>query len=233
MDTESLHELTAAYALDALSPDEERAYEQHLAHCERCRRELAEFSEATTALAHGGDAGAPPPALRDRILDAARADRPNVVPLRPRWVRPLGAAAAVAAVAAVVLGIWAVSLSRSLDHSRSARADLRQAIAVIGDPRARRASLAGGNGMVFVAPDGATALVAFGLDRAAAGKTYEAWVIPAGRSPQPAGLFDSAGATTVVRLGRRAGPGTTVAVTMEPRGGSGAPTGPVLYQAHV
>ena len=71
METESIHDLTAAYALDALAPDEERAYEDHLAHCERCRAELAAFSDTATALAHGGDPVAPPPALRERILDAA------------------------------------------------------------------------------------------------------------------------------------------------------------------
>jgi len=32
-----IHELTAGYALDALDPDERRAYEAHLAGCERCR----------------------------------------------------------------------------------------------------------------------------------------------------------------------------------------------------
>ena len=41
MEANALHDLTAAYALDALDPDEARAYEEHLAHCERCRSELA------------------------------------------------------------------------------------------------------------------------------------------------------------------------------------------------
>jgi anti-sigma factor RsiW len=36
-----LHDLTAAYALDALDPDEAREYEAHLARCERCRAERA------------------------------------------------------------------------------------------------------------------------------------------------------------------------------------------------
>src|SRR5919108_5982985 len=98
MGTQALHDLTAAYALDALDADERREYEAHLARCERCRTELASLSEAATSLAYGVEAPAPPPQLRDRILERARAERPNVVPLRPRWAVPSAAAAVVAGV---------------------------------------------------------------------------------------------------------------------------------------
>ena len=36
-----LHELTAAYALDALDPEERETYEVHLAQCDRCREKNA------------------------------------------------------------------------------------------------------------------------------------------------------------------------------------------------
>ena len=52
MDTESIHDLSAAYALDALDDDERRAYEDHLAGCERCREEVASFSSTAGALAY-------------------------------------------------------------------------------------------------------------------------------------------------------------------------------------
>src|SRR5919204_4643290 len=99
MGAQALHDLTAAYALDALDPDERREYEAPLARCKRCRTELASLSEAATALAYGVDAPAPPPQLRERILEHARAERANVVPLRPRWAVPAAAAAAVAVAA--------------------------------------------------------------------------------------------------------------------------------------
>src|SRR5204862_5350511 len=100
MESIDIHDLTTAYALDALSPDEAREYEEHLATCERCRRELAELSSVAGTLAFGVESPPPPPALRDRILVAARAERDNVVPLRPRWTL---AAKAVTAVAAVLV----------------------------------------------------------------------------------------------------------------------------------
>ena len=36
MEPEALHELSAAYALDALEPDEREVFEEHLAGCESC-----------------------------------------------------------------------------------------------------------------------------------------------------------------------------------------------------
>src|SRR5512132_4483740 len=97
MEANAIHELTAAYALDALDPDEAREYEAHLAHCERCRSELATMSPTATSLAYATEAPAPSPELRARILQRARSERSNVVPLRPRWATPVAAVAAVAA----------------------------------------------------------------------------------------------------------------------------------------
>src|SRR5581483_11917789 len=107
-DVMDVHELTAAYALDALDADEAEAYEAHLAQCESCRVELAELSETAAALAFGVDSPAPPGRLRGAILDAAAAERANVVSLPHRaWgFRVAAAAAAVAACAAVGLGVW-------------------------------------------------------------------------------------------------------------------------------
>ena len=67
------HDLTAAYALDALDPDEAEAYERHLSQCEECREQLAELNETATALAFTTVAPAPPARLRASILDAAAA----------------------------------------------------------------------------------------------------------------------------------------------------------------
>src|SRR4051794_12328842 len=119
---DELHSLVAPYALDALDDDEERSFEEHLALCERCREELAGLREGAAALAYGAAGPAPSRELKDRILARARAERPNVVPIaRPRrnWTAPLAAAAAVAACAALGLGIWAATLKSDLDAARS------------------------------------------------------------------------------------------------------------------
>jgi anti-sigma-K factor RskA len=209
-----VHELTAAYALDALDSDERGRYEAHLGTCSTCREELARLSDVAGALAYGAEGPAPAPELRARILDAAAAD--NVVPLRRRaWAGP---ALAVAACVAVALAVWSVSLSRSLSHEREARADVGRALAVLADPSATRARVAGASGTVAVDSTGRGVVVLRGLDDAPRGKTYEAWVItPAGA--RAAGLFHGGGSTTIVPLTTPVPRGAVVAATVERAGG--------------
>jgi anti-sigma-K factor RskA len=218
VDDETLHDLTAAYALDALDGDEERAYEEHLRACARCREELAELSPVAASLAYGAAAAAPPAALRERILSEARAERERVVVLRPRWALPLAGVAAVAAAAAVALAVWAASLNGS-------RNDLRTALRIVGDPRAERVETP--RATVYVTPAGDAALVER-LPPARSGRTYQAWVI-AGGAPRSAGTFDGRG--DVVVLHRRVEAGDVVAVSVEPSGGSSRPTTTPLLQA--
>jgi anti-sigma-K factor RskA len=222
MESDAVHELTAAYALDALDEAEERQYEAHLALCERCREELAAFTEAASALAYGAQAPEPTPALRDRILEQARSERPNVVPLRSRGVWVAAAAAAVAACVAIGLGIWAASLSDSLSREREARARDARALAIVAQPDAKRLALVGRPGVVAVTPSGEAALVVRQLGAAPGGKTYEAWVIQGGK-PSRAGVFSGGGAVAV-RLERPVGRGAIVAVTVERKGGVDRPT---------
>jgi anti-sigma factor RsiW len=234
MDVRELHDLTAAYALDALDADEAEAYEAHLARCERCRAELAALTETAGALAWAVDAPAPPPTLRARLLDAAAAERANVVPLsgRPAWIfRATAAAAAVAACVAVGLGVWAGLLARSLQHERSARAADARAAEILADPASRRIGISGGNGLVAVSPEGDGVLVVRKLPSAPAGKTYEAWVIPRGGAPRPAGLFQGGLPSTIVQLGQPVPPGAIVAATVERAGGVSAPTRPPIFSA--
>jgi anti-sigma factor RsiW len=201
------HDLTAAYALDALEPDEARAYEEHLAGCAQCREELATLQAAAGSLAYAVLPASPPESLRGRILDAARAERPNVVPLRRRSTetRVLRAVAAVAACAVVGLAAWNVSLHHRVGHQ-----------ALSG------ASLIGAKGsVVFTGSRGA--LVVSDLARAPVGKTYEAWVIVNGHASE-AGLFAGGGSTVVVRLTRAVPAGSVVAVTLERAGGVSQPT---------
>ena len=217
-----VHELTAGYALDALDPAERATYEEHLSSCERCRADLQGFWQVSGALAHAAGGPMPPASLRGRILEQARSERSNVVPLRRRrvLVPALSAVAAVAAVAAIALGLWATSLSRDLDQSRSVSE-------VLGDPNARSFESEGGAARLVVAPSGDAALVVRELDPAPEGKDYEIWVFENG-VPQRAGLFEEPG---VALLTRQVEPGQTVAVTLEPDGGLDAPSGAPIFTA--
>jgi anti-sigma-K factor RskA len=196
-----VHDLTAAYALDALDAEEAEAYERHLAQCEECRTQLAELNETSAALAFGTVAPAPPVRLRASILDAAAAERSNVVPLlRRRWVAR-GLAVAATAAACIVVGL-AVALTHS-SHTHYVSLVLSRDPS--GNVEAR-----------------------FSGPAAPHGKTYEAWVIPKGKAPIPSGLF-AGGTGTTIRLKGTVPQNAVVAVTIERAGGARAPTmAPIL-----
>jgi len=228
MESLTMHDLTAAYALDALDAEEAREYEDHLATCEVCRAELAQLSGAAGALAFAVESPAPPEVLRSRILEAARAERPNVVPLRARWAAPTMAIAAVAAVAALGFGIWSISLSRSLDRERSARERIER---VLADPAASRLRVSGTNsGSLVVAGNGEAALIVSQLDRAPAGSVYEAWVIH-NNKPLRAATFAGGGKKALVLLDRRVPKDALVAVTLEKTPGAATPHGKILLHS--
>ena len=221
MEADALHDLTPAYALDALDAADTRAYESHLARCERCRDELAALSEAAGALAYATEAPGPPAELRARILQQAAQERGSVVPLRRKSVMPVAVVAAVAAAAAIALGIWAASLSSKLDR-REAQLNRQQRVAqILAEPGSRKISFS--RGTLVVAPGGEGALVVERLAPAGKGRTYEAWVATTG-APEPAGLFDG-GSGVAVPLEKPVPTGATVMVTNEPSGGRTTPSG--------
>jgi anti-sigma-K factor RskA len=198
MTNEDVHELAAAYALDALAGDERHQFETHLLECEQCRDELVSLRETVGVLAFSTEGPLPSADLRDRILVAAREERPTVVAFRPRRTRLyVGAAGALAACAALAIGLTLALSGGSSGPSLSVAVD-----------------------------QGVAQLAVSGLSAAPAGKDYEVWVIETGKSPSPAGLFKDG--EMVVKLSRPVPKGATVAVTLEKAGGTTSPTTPIL-----
>ena len=228
-----MHDLTPAYALDALGEQERREYEGHLRTCAQCQEELAGLRDTAASLAYSTLAVRPPTALRERLLSSLGAqETAQVIPLRRRRpVQVLGAAGAVAAAAAIALAVWAGSLSSSLSDERAAGREQASALEIIADPDASRIALAGVEGTLVVAEDGSAALAFSSLDLAPAGETYEAWVIRDGVAV-PAGLF-TGGDGASLRLSETVASGVVVAVTIEPAGGVDQPTSEPIFSAIV
>jgi anti-sigma-K factor RskA len=221
------HELIAGYALDALDPDDTARAKQLLETSEEAREELRALSDVAAAMATAASGPAPRPELRDRIIDSARAEQQSVVSLeahrRSRLAPVLGGAAAVAAVVALLLGLWGASAVRDRDDARSALDRERAVAAVLADPDARTVSLETGDGRLVVDDDGGAVLVLDGTGPAPEGKTYEVWVSD-GSAPVRAGLFDGANARDVVPVEQTVDSGSRVLVTVELAGGVDAPT---------
>src|SRR5215208_1425879 len=214
--SDTIHELSAAYAIDALDNGERQRFEAHLGDCARCRGDVDAFRTAAAGLAIADRAPPPPAGLRGQIIDAARAERPNVVTLRPRRRALWMPAAAVASAVAVAAAAWAVVLFDRVS-------DRDETIAVLSDPSARRLALShgvNGSAMLVVASSGDAALTGDFMP-APDGKEYEAWIIT--DRPHRAGMLGRGGRATLM-LRERLPKGATVAITLEREGGVDAPT---------
>lgn len=221
------------YAL-GLAEDEERGeIESHLARgCETCHANLRE-ALALNALMLASVVQAKPRAqLKRRILAGF-----GIEPMRWGW---LGAfAAACLAALAAWLSIQERHRSDELAGARqnllavtAERNRLQQIFGFLDQPDTQQVNFGQGqprlpHGTVFVNPKLGVLLIAGNLPPLASGRTYEMWVIPKGGAPRSAGLFDAAPEGSALHL--LPGPLDAaslgaVAVSVEPRNGSPAPT---------
>ncbi|WP_010203621.1 anti-sigma factor [Salinibacterium sp. PAMC 21357] len=149
-----------------------------------------------------------------------------------RWfTRPATALAAVAAAVALIVtgGVVADSIGRaSLDQTSfaSQQADQLAAINAASDSQRLVSTVAGGATATFVwsAELASSVVIVDGLEALSADQVYELWYIDESGA-RPAGLMDAAedGPTWRVLDGDMA-VGDVIGVTIEPKGGSDAPT---------
>ncbi|WP_116103262.1 anti-sigma factor [Amycolatopsis thermalba] len=225
-----VHMLTGAYALDALDELERRRFEEHLTECPDCEREVAEL-RATTARLGAAVSETPPPALRDRVLKQVRQVRQEPPARRTatrsrNWTTRLLAAAAVIAIAvAAVSGVLAVRAERQVDTAQAQYAALTELLSA-PDVRTVSGTDAGiaGEARLVVSPSRDRAMLTMsGMPDQPADVTYQAWTIDAS-GPRSAGVMGHAGTTGAPLMFTGLAGVRTVAVTVEPAGGSGRPT---------
>ncbi|MFC8126669.1 anti-sigma factor domain-containing protein [Streptomyces sp. NPDC057302] len=236
-----VHSLAAPYALDALDPRELRRFERHLPRCAPCLAETRALAEGAVRLA-GAAAASAPPALRERVLTAVRTTeqepppRAPVTPSAPPRSRallvavrvPVGALAALAVAASVIL---AVRLVRSDARADRERAQAREIAHVLAAPDARAGAERDvwGRGITVVASESRRRAVVTvtGLGEPPRGRARQLWAMRPGSTPRSLGLLD--GETPVIAAGLSAST-ALLAVTDEPDGGSGEPTSAPLVQ---
>lgn len=241
-----LHHLSGAYAVDALDDDERAAFEEHLASCADCRDEVAELTGAAHSVGVLTEAE-PPPGLRSAVLDGVARVRPlpppasggeaaaepgggpgprtgqssgdrPAHPLLRRTSTWLAAAAAVIllAVGGLVWHPWA-GQDRGLTAVEQVR-EAGDATTVTSTSGELTAKLAFSRGL------DRSAITVTGLPPAPAGRAYELWYI----GPQGARAAGFVVPGTDERgTALLAGPiddATHVGLTVEPAGGSSAPT---------
>ncbi len=225
---ERVQELAAAYALGALTPSEREDLDAHLAECEECLRETVAFQAVGDALARSVTPLAAPPELRARIV-AAATDRPQAVVSRRQWGGwAIGIAAAAVAVA---VGVDDIRKRQELAAARrdlaavDGQLTLQRAVAqpvLEGQPYVRLAPVSGsGPSAIWINPAGKKPyLAAPNLPNLQPDQIYELWFLQ-GSKPVAAGTFQTGSVLTLPPL---PGGTTAMAITVEPSGGSAAPT---------
>jgi len=177
-------DLIAAYALDALSPEEREAAEALLARDPEARAELAHFLEVAAELGRAFPASEPPRELRERIMGRLQ---PRARP-EARWQ----VAFALAAAVAVVLGGLAYTLYARLVGLEVRLARQEQVLALLASPTARVATLTGrvpGSVRLVYDPQGNLgALVVRDLQDPGAGFVYQLWLVT-GQRADSGGVF--------------------------------------------
>jgi hypothetical protein len=249
-------ELAAGYVLRALDPADEAAVREHLATCEEMHPEYEELGGVVSTLLADVPLVEPPATLRDRILDAARADlaaRPQPVPAAPpsaptafpsaaerdtrRMARTsrLDWALRIAAVLAIVaLGAWGLGLQRQLDAARQFDQAVAKVLDAAGQPGAQAVVLSPaegkqGEGIAAVAPDGTVTMAMRDLPATTGGQVYTTWVIVGKNAPIAVADFTvTDGVASVTTRPAQTPSGAVLAVTLEPNAGNTAPKGPVV-----
>jgi anti-sigma-K factor RskA len=207
--------LLPEFAFAALSPDEQSEVEEHLAGCREHDPALAEYRSVVAALAITTEEIRPPRRLRGRLLtafdsEARTAPVPGRTPAAGRlggwWRRPEYAYGIAAGLLVAVVGLlaWNISLRGSN-----------------AGPIVKEAQAGANHLMVVYIPDKQLAVVDFDLPQPGPDKTYQAWLVPQGAAPVSLGLL---GVRGPVAFKIDLGAADTIAVSLEPSGGSSQPT---------
>lgn len=240
MNQNEFAELTAGYALHALSPSDRAAFEAALAEHPEWAEHVRADLDTVALLAEAVADVAPPRAARDELLaliaqtsqpdaDAAEEDFaaagpaptgsiPTQTGAKRRWGRGWFALAA-SFVILLALGFGAVVIGQQLARPAAVVA-LEQ---IESAPDARQATVAMGSGGTATAhwssSRGQAVLVSEGLPALNDAQTFELWFVREGE-PLSAGTFSAESGAATAMLAGEFEPGDVIALTVEPAGGA-------------
>jgi anti-sigma-K factor RskA len=251
-----LRDLAPGYALEALSPEEIRAFEAAMAGSPELQREVAEYRELSALLALS-DERPPAAELKERLRARIHGDKPVATPSRPAARPPrrsnftafaLGLGLAAAVVLAVGLSLKVRRLTDALGARDSVLAERERKLAereatlnAILEPSVQLTTLTATGvaaPVLQVFWDRARhslILHSFNLPPAPSGRAYQLWLMRKKGNPIPSQVFNTepTGRQLVQSISVPAGEEIVgFALTVEPAGGSPQPTStPILYGA--
>jgi anti-sigma-K factor RskA len=214
---DELKSLIAPYALGAVPPDEDAMVRAHLLTCDECRAEVEAFSEVTARLALAAEPSELPRGFADRVVRQVHDERHKHVAPRSRSRIAAVFAVAVLVLATATLSFFLVTTRQDLSEERSLVSSLLR--------REEGLRLNGNGAVAAVLPKkSGSVFVVDGLDDAPDNKTYQLWLLQEGQDPVSAGTFDVRDGRAILNSDENLEGFAGAAVTVEPEGGSPAPT---------
>jgi anti-sigma-K factor RskA len=246
MNCKEFEELSGAFALDAITPQERREAEAHLAECPRCTKLYHELRAVVDLLPLSVPQIDPSPSLEERLFTAIREEsKPGsrstkagrdeqAVPSRQSGGRRLGWqkwAMALVAAAAVVLFVllgamtaWNISLQRQL---ASAERAAPQIIIVQGNGADQEIR----GELIYYSQQNITVLVMHNLPQLQGTHVYQGWLLR-GKQPTSIGLLNVQDSTASITFqGNAKSQGydeTAISVEPGPTATKGQPQGQVV-----
>lgn len=230
-----IEEEASAYALDALEPEEARAYREHLTICAVCRLLVSVYMRSAAQIGESVEPVPADPAVRVRVLATARESTS-----RQRRFSPMLAVLAAAAVVIAALTGLNVQLRSELDSARRANTlqfqrlqTLNAALTTVAEgQRLVPLTPAGGGGpspgTVIIPGEGRSPLlVANQLPAISANQVYQVWVVRGNQAISAGILQPNQG---MLMLSAEIRGADTLALTVEPgpAGSQGPTSDPVI-----
>ena len=211
---DELLDLVAVYALGAVSSEEARTVTAHLAVCDACRAEYEKLKLPADAVALSVDdrlnaVNCAP--MKERLMQAIAAQES---PTPIRRVRPLTIVTVLALAASIVFALFSFNAQRRLNDLQLQGARVYHVA----------------DGEIFKTPQ-RVYLIMRSLPQLPANRVYQAWTLaPGAKSVAPSLTFvPDAQGFVVVSLPESAANVGAVAISVEPPGGSRAPTTKPLF----
>lgn len=186
MNCKEFEDLAGAYVLDAVTPAERLAAEEHLATCAGCRKLVRELRSAADLLPMAAPQINPPEQLKQRVMSAIaqESERPlqpvNLASRRrrPQWSTRLLAVAAVLAI--VLLGgmvAWNVSLQGQLATLRNQVASVTRANSVSYAIKGTQYAADAIGEVTYIPQQHLTILTVRGLPQLQGAHVYQGWLL--------------------------------------------------------
>lgn len=231
-----IQRLAAEYVLGTLTGRARRRFESWMTDSYHVRSAVWHWERQLSPLSQATSSVQPSPRVWAQVLErtgANAAEQAEREVARERWFERLGLWRGLSLAATAAAGVLAVLLMRTPTEEVAPQA--QQYVAVVNGEQAQPLWL-----VRVDLQQGRVAIRSINATAPAPTNAYELWLLPAGgAAPRSLGLLPTGTAAVDAVLPAELRPllagAQGLAVSLEPAGGSptGAPTGPVVYQAAI